>query len=61
MKFTKANEIPPVNVKCDADKFENMIREFGVVFCCEWFGYAHDSYFTKDTIRVLCERSGVEI
>lgn len=38
------------------DAFENAIRRYGVVAACEWFGYAHDSEFTKETQRVLNER-----
>jgi len=60
MKYGNANEIPPCEVKCKADIFENAIREIGVAFACEWFGYSADSEFTKETIRVLCERSGID-
>jgi hypothetical protein len=59
MKFGGAGDIPNVQVKCEADVFENAIREIGVVFACEWFGHDEDSDFTKETISTLCERSGV--
>jgi len=59
MKYGNENEIPPCEVKCRADIFENAIREIGVEFACEWFGHAADSEFTKETIKVLCERSGI--
>lgn len=39
------------------DRFENAIREVGVVAACEWFGYRYDSEFTKETARVLAERA----
>ena len=39
------------------DRFENAIREVGVVAACEWFGHKHDSDFTKETARVLAERA----
>lgn len=39
------------------DRFENAIREIGVVAACEWFDYAADSDFTKATFAVLAERS----
>ena len=52
-------EIPPCEVKCRADIFENAIRAIGVEFACEWFGHEADSEFTKETIKVLCERSGI--
>ena len=38
------------------DRFENAIREIGVAAACEWFGYSHDSEFTKETARILDER-----
>jgi hypothetical protein len=59
MKFGKANEIPQVEIKCECDRFENMIRKMGVEFCCEWFGHKADSEFTKETIKVLMERSNM--
>ena len=52
-------EIPPCEVKCRADIFENAIRAIGVEFACKWFGHEADSEFTKETIKVLCERSGI--
>lgn len=51
------SEIMPVPVSCLAEEFENAIRRHGVVFCCEWFGYAPDSEFTAETIRILLARS----
>lgn len=52
-------EIPPVEERVPADRFENSIRAFGVVAACEWFGHAADSEFTADTIRELRLRSGI--
>ena len=52
-----AGQIKPAKVKCQADKFENAIREIGVVFACEWFGYDAESEWTKETIKILIERS----
>ena len=43
-----------------ADRFEDAIREVGTVFACEWFGYASDSEFTRETIRVLSERAAMK-
>lgn len=34
--YGSPGEIPPVEVKCKANEFENYIREFGVVNACEW-------------------------
>lgn len=39
------------------DRFENAIREYGVVAACEWFGHNSDSEFTQETKRILAERS----
>lgn len=50
-------EIPRCKVTCQADAFENHIRDIGVVFACEWFGHAADSAFTAETIKALRERS----
>lgn len=58
--YGNPGDIPPVEVKCKADEFENYIREFGVVNACEWFNHSYDSEFTKETIEVLLERSGLE-
>lgn len=52
-------EIPPVDERVPADRFENAIRAVGAVTACEWFGHAADSQFTADTIRDLRLRSGV--
>ena len=53
MKNLNAGDIPPVEVRCPADAFENAIREHGVAFCCEWFGHTSDSDFAKETIKIL--------
>ena len=51
----KATDMVPERVPMD--RFENAIREIGVVAACEWFGYSHDSEFTKETARILDERA----
>ena len=52
---------PPVSQGLTpADRFEDAIREVGTVFACEWFGYASDSEFTQETIRVLSERAAMK-
>lgn len=58
--YGKPKAIPPVEVKCFGDVFENMVREYGVVNACEWFGHDSESEFTKQTIVCLMERSGLE-
>lgn len=56
-EFGYAGDIAQVEEKCPSDAFENHIRRIGVVAACEWFGHAFDSDFTKETIRILRERS----
>ena len=60
MKYTGPNEIPPVEVTCGADEFENAIRKIGVINACEWFGYGAASAFTEETVKILCEKSGID-
>ena len=57
IEFGGAEEIAQAEVECEGDEFENVIRRFGVVAACEWFGHAPDSEFTKEIIRILRERS----
>lgn len=51
--------ISPVEEMVLNDKFENSIREIGVVNACEWMGHAPDSGFTTDTINYLMSLSGM--
>ena len=53
----KPGAIPEVVEKTSGDVFENIIRVYGVVNACEWFGHEPDSEFTAETIRKLVERS----
>lgn len=46
-----------VDERTSGDRFENAIRTYGVLAACEWFGHAADSDFTKETVRILAERS----
>lgn len=57
MSAAQSNEVVLVPVRTTGDKFENAIREYGIVNACEWFGHAPDSEFTKETIKVLAERA----
>lgn len=61
MKYAKSGEIPAVEIKCPMDRFENIVREMGVAFACEWFGHDVYSDFTKEAIITLCERSGIRV
>lgn len=54
------DEIPQVEIECQADEFENAIRKIGVEFACEWFGSNEINGFLEKTISCLCERSGIE-
>ncbi|UWX68858.1 hypothetical protein [Burkholderia gladioli] len=58
--FGGPGEIPPVPETCPNDRFENTIREIGVVNACEWFGYQADDAFTLETIDILRARSAGE-
>lgn len=58
-KYGKQNQIPPVEVNCPNDEFENMVRKIGVQHACEWFGT--DEYFLVNTIETLCDRSGITL
>ena len=51
------NPLPLVDERTPGDRFENAIREYGVVAACEWFGHRADSEFTKETAQILAERS----
>jgi hypothetical protein len=57
----KANAIPQAEVMCGADVFENMIKDCGVGFACEWFGHEYDGNFAKETVNTLCERVGIDM
>lgn len=49
--------LPPVPVKCGADRFDNFIREYGIGYCCEWFGHEFDGEFAAFTVHTLQERN----
>lgn len=51
--------LPPVPVKCESDRFDNLIREFGIGFCCEWFGHPFDGEFAEFTVKELQSRSAL--
>jgi hypothetical protein len=57
--FGGPGDIPPVDICCEGDQFENVIRAYGVVSACEWFGHAPGSEFTADAINTLRERSAI--
>ncbi len=49
--------IPTVDVQVPADRWDNIVREWGVGYCCEWFGHQYDSFFSMETARILIERT----
>lgn len=53
-KHTPALLVPE---RVPMDRFENAIREVGVVAACEWFGHAPGSEFTRETMLILAERA----
>lgn len=53
-KWFESNAIPQVEVKVPNDRFENLIRELGVGYACEWFGHDHDGHFAKEVVNSLC-------
>jgi hypothetical protein len=52
----KPGALPPVPVEVPGDEFDNLVRKWGVGFCCEWFGWEYDGEFSQETVRVLHER-----
>lgn len=50
----RPGDLPPVEVNCPCDEFENAIRKFGIVNACEWFGTSEE--FIRGTIMILRER-----
>ena len=52
-------DLPPVDAMTPAERFDNAIREFGVVNACEWFGHHSTSEFTKETVDILRSRKGL--
>ena len=56
MKDMEANDIPPIKPFSKSDRFENAIKEFGVLEACVWFDSANRIEFAKDAARVLRKR-----
>jgi hypothetical protein len=55
-ELLKANTLPAVPVKLPCDEFDNLIRTWGVGFCCEYFGHEYDGKFAEETAAILQER-----
>jgi hypothetical protein len=55
----KGNAIPQSQAMCGADVFENIIKDCGVGFACEWFGHEYDGHFAKEIVNTLCERAEI--
>ena len=56
-KYGHPGAIPRAAEIVPADRWDNIIREWGAVYACEWFGYHADSRFTEETVQTLLERS----
>lgn len=52
----KPGALPMVKVNVPADEFDNLVRQWGVGFCSEWFGHQFISEFSTETVRVLQDR-----
>jgi len=59
LAYGKPGAIPPVEERFEADRWDNIVREWGVVYACEWFGYAPESPMVEFITRQLMERSGL--
>lgn len=55
-ELLKPKALPPVRVKVPSDEWDNIIREWGVGYACEWFGHGYDGEFAKETVDVLQAR-----
>jgi hypothetical protein len=43
----KPGALPPVPVNVPADEWDNIVRKWGIGFCCEWFGHHYDGDTAK--------------
>jgi hypothetical protein len=59
-ELLKPDAMPPAAVDVPGDEFENIVRKWGVGFCCEWFGHEYDGEFARDTVRVLQQRAAAK-
>lgn len=57
----KPGALPPVEVKVPADEWDNLVRKWGIGYCCEWFGHHYDSEETALTLRTLQARNNGEL
>lgn len=53
----KPNALPQVPVRLKADEWDNVVRAWGVGFCCEWFGHHYESKETELAYNCLKERN----
>lgn len=53
----KPGAMQPVPVIVPADEWDNLVRKWGVGYCCEWFGHPYDGEFAAETVRILQERA----
>lgn len=55
--YMQPNTIPPVDVTCANDEWENAIRKFGVSNACEWYRQEYNGEWAEETMHILLERS----
>jgi hypothetical protein len=53
----KSGALPPVEVSVPSDEFDNIVRKWGIGYCCEWFGNGLESPETMFTLRILQARN----
>ena len=56
MKDMEANDIPPIKPMSASDRFENAIKEFGVLEACVWFDSRNRREFAQDVAQTLRKR-----
>lgn len=49
--------LPPVPTKVSADRFDNFVREYGVGYCCQWFGHDYDGDIAEFIFETLKQRN----
>ena len=49
--------LDPVPVSVPADEWDNIVRQWGVGYCCEWFGHGLESPETMFILRILQGRN----
>ena len=56
MKDMEANDIPPIKPMSADDRFENAVREYGVIKACVWFNSQNRFEFALEVAATLRRR-----